>query len=79
MAKAAGHEVVHLRPYHSELNPIELAWSQVKRYIKENNQLFTLTAVKELKKRPRAFCVLRICVVVNTCSIDLTLCFLIGS
>ena len=48
MAKAAGHEVVRLPPYHCELNPIELAWSQVKRYIKENNRLFTLTAVKEL-------------------------------
>ena len=33
--KAAGHEVVHLPPYHCELNPIELAWSQVKRYIKK--------------------------------------------
>ena len=48
MAKAAGHEVVRLPPYHCELNPIELAWSQVKRYIKEHNQLFTLTAVKQL-------------------------------
>ena len=27
MAKAAGHEVVRLPPYHCELNPIELAWS----------------------------------------------------
>ena len=34
MAKAAGHEVVRLPPYHCELNPIELAWSQVKQYIK---------------------------------------------
>ena len=48
MAKAAGHEVVRLRPYHCELNPIELARSQVKRFIKEKNTLFTLTAVKEL-------------------------------
>ena len=48
MAKAAGHEIVRLPPYHCELNPIELAWSQVKRYIKENNKLFTLTAVKKL-------------------------------
>ena len=39
---------MHLPPHHCELNPIELAWSQVKRYIKENDQLFTLTAVKEL-------------------------------
>ena len=51
MVKAAGHEVVRLPPYHSELNPIELAWSQVKRYIKENNTLFTLTAVKELTNK----------------------------
>ena len=43
MAKAAGHEVVRLPPYHCELNPIELAWSQVKHYIKNNNKLFTLT------------------------------------
>ena len=35
-------------PYHCELNPIELAWSQVKRFIKEYNTLFTLSAVKEL-------------------------------
>ena len=48
MAKAAGHEIVRLPPYYCELNPIKLAWSQVKRYIKENNNLFTLTAVKEL-------------------------------
>ena len=42
---------MHLPQYHCELNPIELAWLQVKRYIKENNQLFTLTAVKELTYR----------------------------
>ena len=29
MAKAVGHEVVWLPPYHCKLNPIELAWSQV--------------------------------------------------
>ena len=48
MARAAGHEVVRLPPYHCELNPIELAWSQVKRHIKDNNRLFTLLAVKDL-------------------------------
>ena len=47
MAKAAGHEIVRLPPYHCELNPIELACSQVKRYIKEK-KLFTLTAINEL-------------------------------
>ena len=48
MAKASGHEVVRLPPYHCELNPIELAWSQVKCHIKETNGFFTLSAVKEL-------------------------------
>ena len=48
MAKTAGHEVVRLPPHHCELNHIELAWSQGKRYIKENNHLFTQSAVKEL-------------------------------
>ena len=48
MARAAGHEVVRLPPYHCELNPIELAWSQVKLHIKDNNRLFTLSAVKDL-------------------------------
>ena len=48
MAKLSGHEVVRLPPYHCELNPIELAWAQVKRYIKDNNKQFTLSHVKEL-------------------------------
>ena len=48
MAKAAGHEIVRLPPYHCELNPIELAWSQVKRCIKEDKKLFTLTVIKKL-------------------------------
>ena len=46
MAKAAGHEVVHIPPYHWELNPIELCWSQVKGYIKEHIKEFTLTSMK---------------------------------
>ena len=37
MAKAMGHEVVRLPPYHCEFNPIELAWSQVK-HIKNYNK-----------------------------------------
>ena len=48
MAKAAGHEVVRIPPYHCELNPIELCWSQVKGYIKEHNKEFALTVVKRL-------------------------------
>ena len=46
MAKTAGHEVVH----HITVT-IELALSQMKRFIKENNLLFTLTAIKELTYR----------------------------
>ena len=48
MAKASGHEVVRLPPYHCELNPIELCWSQVKGHIKEHNSKFTLSAVRDL-------------------------------
>ena len=33
LAKTAGHEVLHLPPYHCELNPIELAWVQVQGYV----------------------------------------------
>ena len=48
IAKAAGHEVLHLPPYHCELNPIEMAWAHVKGYIRVHNTKFTLTHVKEL-------------------------------
>ena len=48
LAKASRHEVVHLPPYHCELNPVELCWSQVKGHIKERNQKLTLSAVKDL-------------------------------
>ncbi len=30
MAKAAGHEVVRLPPYHCTFNPIELVWADEK-------------------------------------------------
>ena len=45
MAKV--HEVVTLPSYHCELNPIELACSQVKHQYKENNEPFTLSAVND--------------------------------
>ena len=48
LAKAYGHEVIRLPPYHCELNPIELCWSQVKGHIKRYNQKFTLSTVKDL-------------------------------
>ena len=45
IAKTFGHEIVRLPPYHCELNPIEMAWAQVK---KTNNSKFTLSHVKDL-------------------------------
>ena len=37
-----GHEVVRLPVAHCELNPIEMAWSQVKGNVKENNKKYRL-------------------------------------
>lgn len=48
VAKAAGHDVVRLPPYHCEFNPIELIWSQVKGYVAANNTTFTLAGVEKL-------------------------------
>ena len=48
MALAAGHEVVRLPVAHCTLNPIELAWAQVKGHIKANNRAFTLAEVERL-------------------------------
>ena len=44
----AGHEVVHLPVAHCKLNPIELAWAQVKGHIKSNTKEFNLTEVEGL-------------------------------
>ncbi|VVC35222.1 Hypothetical protein CINCED_3A006178, partial [Cinara cedri] len=40
--------ILRLPPYHCELNPIELAWSVVKRHVKSNNKTFKLADVKNL-------------------------------
>ena len=50
MALAASHEVVRLPVAHCVLNPIELAWLQVKGYVKANNRRFNLDEVKRLAK-----------------------------
>ncbi|XP_060861942.1 uncharacterized protein LOC132938975 [Metopolophium dirhodum] len=48
LAKENNKIVLRLPPYHSELNPIELAWSFVKRYVKTNNMTFKLPDVQKL-------------------------------
>lgn len=40
--------VLRLPPYHCELNPIELAWSVVKKHVKINNSTFKLKDVHKL-------------------------------
>jgi hypothetical protein len=41
-------EILRLPPYHCELNPIELAWSSIKNFVKMNNTTFKLTDVQQL-------------------------------
>ena len=48
LAEARGHKVLRLPPYHSELNPIELIWAQINRYIASKNTTYSLKAVREL-------------------------------
>ncbi|KAH7958877.1 hypothetical protein HPB49_006114 [Dermacentor silvarum] len=48
LASAARHEVVRLPPYHCELNPIELVWSQVKGYVASKNTDFQIDSVEKL-------------------------------
>ena len=47
-AKEAGHEVLRLPPYHSEFNPIELVWAQVKGYVAARNTKHTLKETEQL-------------------------------
>ncbi|XP_077498610.1 uncharacterized protein LOC144109685 [Amblyomma americanum] len=48
IAKAAGHLVVRLPPYHCQLNPIELVWSDVKGFVASQNKTFKLQDVEPL-------------------------------
>ncbi|CAI6374565.1 unnamed protein product [Macrosiphum euphorbiae] len=50
-AKDNGTLVLRLPPYHCELNPIELAWSSVKSYVRTHNNTFKLKDVMELLKK----------------------------
>ncbi|XP_025196242.1 uncharacterized protein LOC112595312 [Melanaphis sacchari] len=48
IAKVNNHTILRLPPYHCELNPIELAWSSVKNYVRMNNTTYKLPDVKQL-------------------------------
>uniref|UniRef100_A0A1X7TV78 Tc1-like transposase DDE domain-containing protein n=1 Tax=Amphimedon queenslandica TaxID=400682 RepID=A0A1X7TV78_AMPQE len=48
MTNTARNEVVRLTPYLCELNPIEMAWLQVKHYEKTHNTEFTPDALQRL-------------------------------
>lgn len=49
LLSSAGHSVIRLPPYHCDLNAIELAWSKIKRLIKDQNIKgdFSLKLLKE--------------------------------
>eukprot|EP00102_Acyrthosiphon_pisum_P012353 XP_008181464.1 PREDICTED: uncharacterized protein LOC103308939 [Acyrthosiphon pisum] len=51
LAKDNGKLVLRLPPYHCELNPIELAWSSVKSYVRTHNKTFKLKDVMELLQK----------------------------
>ena len=53
MFKEAGHEVIRLPPYHSELNPIELVWAFMKGYVEINKTSTTNGRVKLLCITPK--------------------------
>ena len=48
VTREAGHTVLRLPPYHCDLNPIELIWSHLKRYVAANNVTFKLPDVQQL-------------------------------
>jgi len=50
-AKDNNKIILRLPPYHCELNPIELAWSSVKSYVRMHNNTFKLKDVLELLKK----------------------------
>ncbi|KAI5643064.1 reverse transcriptase (RNA-dependent DNA polymerase) domain-containing protein [Phthorimaea operculella] len=48
LAAAYGVTILRLPPYHSELNPIELVWAQVKGHVARNNKSFKIGDLKQL-------------------------------
>ncbi|KAE9525792.1 hypothetical protein AGLY_014018 [Aphis glycines] len=48
LAETHNRTILRLPPYHCELNPIELAWANVKDHVKKNNTSYKLSDVKRL-------------------------------
>ena len=48
LAEEHGHKILRLPPYHSELNPIEYIWANIKGHVARSNVSFTMTKVKTL-------------------------------
>ncbi|XP_025191554.1 uncharacterized protein LOC112591831 [Melanaphis sacchari] len=48
LAETHNRTILRLPPYHCELNPIELAWANVKDHVKKNNTSYKLSDVKTL-------------------------------
>ena len=48
LAKQTGHEVLRSPPYRCQLNPIEMVWVHVKKYVAQNNSHFKIDAVHRL-------------------------------
>lgn len=48
LAKTYGHEILRLPPYHCDLNPTELIWSQIKNYVATNNKDFNIKSIQML-------------------------------
>lgn len=46
-----GHDIIRLPPYHPDLNPIEMIWSQVKQYIAKQNHNGSIKKIAEVCKQ----------------------------
>lgn len=48
LAKQHGHEILRLPPYHCDLNPEELIWANIKKYVANHNKNFNMTTIQQL-------------------------------